>query len=74
MTPITKLCVSSFWFGPMLGYRIVKDLACLDKLGKRVLSRTQRLRFYHQYTGREGLTLEDKRRIKAVLIFFKGRE
>lgn len=64
----------SFWWGPMLGYRIVKDLACLDKLGKRVLTRTQRLRFYHHYTGCDRLSQEDKRRIKAVLIFFQGRE
>jgi tRNA A-37 threonylcarbamoyl transferase component Bud32 len=64
----------SFWYGPLLGYRIVKDLACLDKLGKRVLTRTQRLRFYHQYSCRERLSREDKKRIRAVLNFFKGRE
>ena len=33
------------WFGPFLPYRIIKDLACLDKLGKYNLSRTQRLSF-----------------------------
>ena len=35
-----------FWWPPFLEYRIVKDLACLDKVAKRRLSRTQRLRFY----------------------------
>ncbi len=64
----------SFWWGPMLGYRIVKDLACLDKLGKRVLTRTQRLRFYHDYTERRELTADDKKQIKAILNYFKGRE
>jgi hypothetical protein len=36
----------TFWWGPFLRYRIVKDLACLDKVAKYHLSRTQRLRFY----------------------------
>src|SRR5690606_1112753 len=35
-----------FWFGPFLHYRVIKDLACLDKVAKHTLSRTQRLRFY----------------------------
>lgn len=64
----------SFWWGPLLRYRIVKDLACLDKVAKRVLSRTQRLRFYLQYCGRARLTPADKRRVCKVLAFFEGRE
>ncbi|HDZ57067.1 MAG TPA: heptose kinase [Pseudomonas xinjiangensis] len=64
----------SFWLGPMLGYRIVKDLACLDKLGKRVLSRSQRLRFYCDYKGSKRLSADNKKQIRAVLEFFKGRE
>lgn len=64
----------SFWWGPLLEYRIIKDLACLDKLGKQVLSRTQRLRFYHDYSDRKCLTAEDKKRVRAIVQFFRGRE
>lgn len=64
----------SFWWGPLLRYRIIKDLACLDKVAKQVLSRTQRLRFYLQYRGRRRLNDSDKRRIQRVLRFFEGRE
>lgn len=63
-----------FWRGPMLRYRIVKDLACLDKVAKYQLSRTQRLRFYLNYTGHARLSAADKRRIRKVLGFFEGRE
>lgn len=63
-----------FWRGPMLRYRIIKDLACLDKIGKYRLSRTQRLRFYLDYTGRAHLSAADKRRIRRILKFFAGRE
>ncbi|MVW74632.1 lipopolysaccharide kinase InaA family protein [Pseudomonas xionganensis] len=64
----------SFWWGPALRYRIVKDLACLDKVGKQKLSQTQRLRFYLQYCGRVRLTAGDKRRIRQIVGFFEGRE
>lgn len=64
----------SFWWGALLRYRIVKDLACLDKVAKRVLSRTQRLRFYLQYRGRSRLSNGDKRRVLQILKFFEGRE
>ncbi|GLX15560.1 hypothetical protein Pstr01_37990 [Pseudomonas straminea] len=64
----------SFWRGSLLRYRIVKDLACLDKVAKRVLSRTQRLRFYLQYQGCSHLNDEDKKRVRQVLKFFEGRE
>jgi len=63
-----------FWYGPLLRYRIIKDLACLDKIAKRVLSRTQRLRFYLQYRGRRRLSDGDKRRVLRILKFFEGRE
>lgn len=62
------------WPEPFLGYRIVKDLACLDKVAKYQLSRTQRLRFYHYYTGRPRLDTADRKRIRHVLRFFRGRE
>ncbi|WP_373187423.1 lipopolysaccharide kinase InaA family protein [Halopseudomonas sp.] len=64
----------SFWWGPLLEYRIIKDLACLDKLGKQVLSRSQRLRFYHDYCENSRLTAVDKKRIRAIVHFFRGRE
>lgn len=64
----------SFWWGPLLRYRIVKDLACLDKVASKVLSRSQRLRFYLQYRGRQRLNTSDKKRIRQVVAFFEGRE
>nr|WP_313402363.1 lipopolysaccharide kinase InaA family protein [Pseudomonas sp.] len=64
----------SFWWGPLLRYRIVKDLACLDKVAKYHLSRTQRLRFYLQYRQRSRLSRSDKQRVLQILSFFEGRE
>lgn len=64
----------SFWWGPLLRRRIVKDLACLDKVAKYVLSRSQRLRFYLQYRGRARLNDADKRRIRQIVGYFEGRE
>lgn len=64
----------SFWWGPVLEYRIIKDLACLDKLGKQLLTATQRLRFYKDYAECAQLSAADKKRIRAVLNFFRGRE
>lgn len=63
-----------FWWPPFLEYRIVKDLACLDKLAKRHLSRTQRLRFYLDYARKKKLDAADKRRIRKIVAFFEGRE
>lgn len=64
----------TFWWGPLLRYRIIKDLACLDKVASKVLSRTQRLRFYLQYRGRQRLNTADKKRVRQVIAFFEGRE
>lgn len=64
----------AFWWGPFLSYRVVKDLACLDKVASKVLSRSQRLRFYLQYCGRERLSSTDKRRVRQIVKFFEGRE
>ena len=64
----------SFWWGPMLRYRIIKDLACLDKVAKYQLTRSQRLRFYLQYRGRRRLSARDKRCIRRIVGFFEGRE
>ena len=64
----------AFWWGPFLERRIVKDLACLDKVAKYHLSRTQRLRFYLRYAERDRLTAQDKARLRQVLDYFEGRE
>ncbi|MDR2093070.1 MAG: heptose kinase [Azoarcus sp.] len=62
------------WPGPFLRYRIIKDLACLDKVAKYQFSRTWRLRFFLAYTGRLRLNAADKRMIRRILRFFEGRE
>lgn len=64
----------TFWWGPFLRYRIVKDLACLDKLAKHHISRTQRLRFYLDYAGRKRLDAADKKAIRRITRYFEGRE
>ncbi len=64
----------SFSLGPLLKRRIVKDLACLDKVAKFTLTRTQRLRFYLQYMGQSRLNRTDKKTIRKILRFFEGRE
>lgn len=63
-----------YWWGIFLKYRMIKDLACLDKVGKYQLSRSQRLRFYLDYAGHRRLTAGDKRDIRRILAFFAGRE
>lgn len=63
-----------FWWGPFLQYRIIKDLACLDKVAKYNLSRSQRVRFYLQYRQHERLTPKDKQNIRKIIKFFEGRE
>ncbi|WP_281646424.1 lipopolysaccharide kinase InaA family protein [Parendozoicomonas sp. Alg238-R29] len=62
------------WFGPFLKYRIIKDLACLDKVGKYQLTRTQRLRFFKLYRQIDRLTAKDKKMIRRIVAFFEGRE
>lgn len=64
----------AFWWGFLLRYRIIKDLACLDKVAKYQLSNTQRLRFYLQYRQRARLNASDKQRVRRVVSFFEGRE
>lgn len=63
-----------FWWGPFLRYRIVKDLACLDKVAKYHLSAGRRLRFYLDYVGRDCLSAADKRQVRRIVHFFAGRE
>lgn len=62
------------WTWPFFEYRRIKDLACLDKVANKVLSRTQRLRFYLDYCERNRLTADDKTVIRKITAFFQGRE
>ncbi|BFM18450.1 lipopolysaccharide kinase InaA family protein [Maricurvus nonylphenolicus] len=64
----------TFWSEPFLSYRKIKDLACLDREARPVLTRSQRLYFYKQYTGRDKLSAKDKRIIRKVIQFYKGRK
>ena len=62
------------WPWPFLSYRIIKDLACLDKRAKYELSNKQRLAFYKDYAQCQKLTVKDKIRIRKILQFFHNRE
>lgn len=64
----------TFWWGPFLERRKIKDLACLDRLAKRQLSRTQRLRFFLTYSGQTRLRPQDRKRLLKVVWYYKGRE
>lgn len=63
----------TFWRGPLLAYRIIKDLASLDKLARTYLSRTRRLRFYLDYVAHERLTARDKRFVRRILFAYRRR-
>lgn len=60
--------------GPGSKRWFLKDIACLDKVAKKRLSRTQRLKFYMEYEHRQRLGYKDKQKIRKILRFFKGRE
>ncbi len=62
------------WYAPFLEFRIIKDLACLDKRAKYELSNTQRLAFYKDYAQCHKLSSNDKKRIRKILQFFHNRE
>lgn len=60
-----------FWrLKPMLEYRVVKDLAHLDKIARQVLTRRQRLLFYRLYSQSAKLTSKDKKRIRKILAYY----
>lgn len=63
-----------FWLWPFLEYRVMKDLAHLDKLAREFLPLRWRLWFYHQYTGRRQLTAADKRRLRRIARYYEGRD
>ena len=59
---------------PFLKRGKIKDLACLDKIARKELSKNERLRFYLTYKGKKRLEQEDKKEIARVLQFFSGRQ
>ncbi len=65
--------LGGFWRWQLLKYRMVKDIANLDRVAKYKLSRTQRLRFYLQYLGRARLTDSDKKMLSLLLTRPRGR-
>lgn len=44
----------------------IKDLACLDKIGRKRLRRTQRLAFYKYYAGCDKLSSQDKAMVRKI--------
>jgi len=60
--------------GSLLTRGKVKDLASLDKMGRKVLSRSQRLRFYLGYSRTQRLTAAGKSEVRRILSFYDGRE
>ena len=55
------------WWWPFRSFRVAKDLTHLDKLGRLYLRRSQRLRFYLVYAGRERLNASDKKILRRLL-------
>ena len=60
--------------GLMFRRGVVKDLACLDKVAKYHLNRTERLSFLLSYRDHRHIGSGDRGLIKKVLRFFEGRE
>ena len=60
--------------GPGSRRWFIKDLACLDKVAKKRLTRTQRLRFFMDYAEILRLTPGDKDYVRRILRFFGGRD
>jgi tRNA A-37 threonylcarbamoyl transferase component Bud32 len=60
-------------WGPLFDRGVIKDLACLDRVARFYLSRSQRLRFYLRYAGKQRLGPAEKKQLGRILGFFKGR-
>ena len=65
--------MGGFLLTPLLRRGVIKDLACLDKIARHALSRTQRLRFYLRYAGLNKLDFAHKKKVRKILSFFEGR-
>jgi len=61
------------WWRVFLQYRIVKDLASLDREARVHLSRSQRLRFYLSYAGLSRLDERCKRHIRRIVRFYDSQ-
>lgn len=61
------------WWHVFLQYRIVKDLASLDREAKNRLSASQRLRFYLAYARLGRLDARSKRQIRRIAKFYDGQ-
>ena len=61
------------WWHIFLQYRIVKDLASLDREAKNYLSRSQRLRFYLAYARLGRLNAGCKRQIRRIARFYDSQ-
>lgn len=65
-------CPSGYFVNPCFAKRaFIKDLACLDKVGKKTLSKTDRLRFFKWYQKIDKLSQTDKKMIGRILGFFQ---
>ena len=62
------------WPWPLLKGRILKDLACLDKVAHKCLSNTTRLFFYKQYNEITRLRKKDRKNIHKIIHYFRGRD
>lgn len=61
------------WCWPFLEYRIIKDLAHLDKIACQCLPLRWRIWFYYQYVGRNKLTKKDRERLKNIRVYYKEK-
>jgi tRNA A-37 threonylcarbamoyl transferase component Bud32 len=59
--------------GPMAERWFIKDLAGLDRDARQCASRTERLRFFLEYRGRQTLQSADKQILAQVLRFDRNR-
>lgn len=62
-----------FWVWSFLEYRIIKDLAHLDKIARECIPLRWRLWFYKQYTGRKNLNKADRGRLQKIARYYDGR-
>jgi tRNA A-37 threonylcarbamoyl transferase component Bud32 len=60
--------------GPGSKRWFLKDIACLDKVAKKRLSSTQRLKFFMEYESLPRLAHKDKQKIRSILRFFEGKD
>src|SRR5690606_25677770 len=52
--------LGDFWRGKLFEHRVLKEFATLDRVARYKLNRSQRLRFYLQYTQKDRLDTDDK--------------